>query len=34
MKIRLVYSDIFPDTKIKRGDGAMNLWSLEGGYNN
>lgn len=29
-----VYSDIFPDTKIKRGDGAMNLWSLEKGYNN
>lgn len=29
-----VYSDVFPDTKIKRGDGAMNLWSLEGGYNN
>lgn len=31
---KVVYSDIFPDTKIKRGDGAMNLWSLEGGYNN
>lgn len=29
-----VYSDVFPETKIKRGDGAMNLWSLEGGYNN
>lgn len=29
-----VFSDIFPDTKIKYGDGAMNLWSLEGGYNN
>lgn len=25
-----VYSDVFPATKIKRGDGAMNLWSLEG----
>lgn len=25
-----VYSDVFPSTKIKRGDGAMNLWSLEG----
>lgn len=25
-----VFSDVFPDTKIKRGDGAMNLWSLEG----
>lgn len=29
-----VYSDVFPGTRIKRGDGAMNLWSLEGGYNN
>ena len=29
-----VFSDIFPDTKIKRGEGAMNLWSLEKGYNN
>lgn len=33
-KDKLVYSDIFPDTRIKQGDGAMNLWSLEGGYNN
>ncbi|KIL09243.1 terminase [Clostridium botulinum] len=31
---KLVYSDVFPTVKIKRGDGAMNLWSLEGGYNN
>lgn len=31
---RVVYSDIFPGTRIKRGDAAMNLWSLEGGYNN
>lgn len=31
---KIVYSDIFPHTRIKRGDGAMNLWSLEGGYNN
>lgn len=29
-----VFSDVFPDTTIKRGDGAMNLWSLENGYNN
>lgn len=29
-----VFSDVFPDIKIKYGDGAMNLWSLEGGYNN
>ena len=33
-KNKVVYSDIFPETVIKRGDGAMNLWSLEGGYNN
>lgn len=33
-KSRIVYSDIFPDTKIKRGDAAMNMWSLEKGYNN
>ncbi|WP_368272028.1 phage terminase large subunit [Enterocloster lavalensis] len=31
---RIVFSDIFPGVIIKRGDGAMNLWSLEGGYNN
>lgn len=30
----IVYSDIFPTTKIKYGDAANNLWSLEGGYNN
>ncbi|MGM1047612.1 MAG: phage terminase large subunit [Bacillota bacterium] len=30
----IVYSDIFPQVRIQRGDGAMNLWSLEGGYNN
>ncbi len=29
-----VFSDIFPNTRIKQGDGAMNLWSLEDGYNN
>lgn len=29
-----VFSDVFPNTRIKRGDGAMNLWSLENGYNN
>ena len=31
---KIVYSDIFPTTKIKRGDASMNLWSLEGGHNN
>lgn len=29
----IVYSDIFPNTRIKRGDGAMSLWGLEGAYN-
>ena len=33
-KNKIVYSDIFPDVAIKRGDGAMNMWSLENGYNN
>ncbi len=31
---KLVYSDIFPGVRIKYGDAAMNMWSLEGGYNN
>src|SRR5690625_1875204 len=26
---RIVYSDIFPNTRIKHADGAMNLWRLE-----
>lgn len=30
----IVYNDIFPDVTIKKGDGAQNLWSLDGGYNN
>lgn len=33
-KNKIVFSDIFPGVAIKQGDGAMNLWSLEGGYNN
>ena len=33
-KYKAVYSDIFPKTKVKKGDAAMNLWSLQGGYNN
>lgn len=33
-KDTIVYSDVFPNTRIKHGDGAMNLWALEGGYNN
>jgi predicted phage terminase large subunit-like protein len=31
---KIIYSDIFPGVSIKRGDGAMNMWSLENGYNN
>ena len=30
----VVYSDIFPNVQIRKGDGAMNLWALEGGYYN
>lgn len=33
-KYKPVFKDVFPGISIKRGDGAMNLWSLEGGYNN
>ncbi|WAW15443.1 phage terminase large subunit [Peptostreptococcus equinus] len=33
-KNKVVYTDVFPDRAIKKGDGSMNLWSLEGGYNN
>lgn len=33
-KDRIIYKDIFPNVHIKQGDAAMNLWSLEGGYNN
>lgn len=33
-KDKYVFSDIFPNVRIKQGDGAMNLWSLENGYNN
>lgn len=31
---KLVFSDVFPNKAIKKGDGSMNLWSLEDGYNN
>ena len=31
---KIVYSDVFPNVKIQHGDGAMNLWSLEGQYSN
>ena len=29
-KDRIVYSDIFPNTQLKRGSSAANLWTLEG----
>jgi predicted phage terminase large subunit-like protein len=29
-KDKIVYSDIFPNTRIKRGSSAANLWSIEG----
>jgi len=28
----IVYSDIFPETKIKQGDASFNQWSLEGSF--
>ena len=31
---RIVYSDIFPNTRVKRGDGAANLWGIEGNDTN
>ena len=31
---KVVYSDIFPQTQIKRGDAAANLWGLVGGHYN
>lgn len=31
-KEHFVVNSFFPDLKIKQGDGAMNLWSLEGSY--
>ena len=32
-KNRVVYTDIFPNVRIKCGDASMDMWSLEGGYN-
>jgi len=29
---RLVYSDVFPNTRIKDGDGAQDVWALEGSH--
>lgn len=33
-KDKVIFSDIFPQTNIKQGDGAANIWSLERGNNN
>lgn len=33
-KYKPIFNDVFPDTHIKHGDGSMNLWSLENGFNN
>lgn len=30
---KIIFSDIFPDVKIKYGDAAKDMWSVEGGYN-
>ena len=30
---KIIFSDIFPETKIKYGDAAKDMWSVEGGYN-
>lgn len=30
---KIIFSDIFPDTRIKYGDAAKDMWSVEGGYN-
>ena len=31
-KDRIVYSDIFPNTKVKKGEQRANLWTLEGAH--
>lgn len=30
---KIIYSDIFPETVIKKGNSAVNDWTIEGGYN-
>jgi predicted phage terminase large subunit-like protein len=30
---KIIYSDIFRDTKIKKGNSAVNDWTVEGGFN-
>lgn len=31
-KDRIVYSDVFPDTRIKRGSSSASMWTLEGAH--
>lgn len=31
-RARVVYSDVFPKTRLKRGSGAANMWTLEGAH--
>ena len=31
---KVIYSDIFPDTQIKKGSGRKDFWELEGSYSN
>lgn len=33
-KDRIVYSDVFPNVRLKKGEASAQLWSLDGGYNN
>lgn len=30
---KIIFSDVFPDVRIKYGDAAKDMWSVEGGYN-
>jgi phage uncharacterized protein (putative large terminase), C-terminal domain len=30
---KIIFTDVFPTVHIKRGDAAMDMWSVEGGYN-
>ncbi len=32
-KDKIVYSDIFPDVKVKKGESTAHLWTIEDGYN-
>lgn len=32
VRSQIVFSDVFPDVRIKKGDGAQNIWALEGQF--